>query len=551
MPVLGSAGTPGLARGVVVPAGSLDKFRTALKNHASGLCEIVLWGDSTDDGANDWEGTTALYPWAMRLLDNMRAAGITYGGRGLFSYRMSIGATSAYTVDPDGYPLVFARDASGWTDSALSVNGFTSPSTAVGTTITFKGTGTSVRVNLQRGFNSSAKIGVTIDGGTETVYDTGVQAPAPTFYDVLPQATTGLTEGVHTVVFRNAGGADIKTPASAQTTISTSAGSGPTTGTWWYGITGVSANGESTMSTPISVAVNGSLVPQINYYAQTGWTSTKLYRSATQNGTYGLVNTISSPTVPSSMTATKNNISDTTGTGAAGAAPPGSSALGQLAGQSASAGIEFFRVAGVVIHNEGIYGKSYADFIDHTATNAAGWRGYAPARLGLQSETQAYSSNRNIGFINGLPQGTFPQYRKPALLIIKLGTNDINSYSPDATGTAGNTWVNFFENLAYAIRTARAAGADVLVISPPFTTSADPGTNHYSGRFKAAILSLVLSHGAAYADFQEALGWDMTNHISRGYQGGSAGIANPHLKIAGYQAEADWLWTNLIQPLLL
>lgn len=69
-------------KGVYIPTGSLNIWRTARNNAASALCEVAIIGDSTTFGIS---GGFYNYPWPSKLRRLSVAAGFADGGRGWFN----------------------------------------------------------------------------------------------------------------------------------------------------------------------------------------------------------------------------------------------------------------------------------------------------------------------------------------------------------------------------------------------------------------------------------------------------------------------------------
>lgn len=209
--------------------------------------------------------------------------------------------------------------------------------------------------------------------------------------------------------------------------------------------------------------------------------------------------------------------------------------------------VEFLNTTGVVYHRDALNGSASSSWGDSVQGDAKSLSD-TPVRMGLTGVmgtgfTRATDLTAN-GYAWGAAKGPNPQYRNVRLSLVQIGTNDVNSAS--ATDSNDQMAERYLENVALAVRTARAADSDVVLISPPHTASVHPQGQRQHGRFKAVLLDIALSHGCAYVDFQEALGWDVWNWAARGYGPGT--VSNPHLTKTAYQAEATFLWNNVLGP---
>lgn len=209
--------------------------------------------------------------------------------------------------------------------------------------------------------------------------------------------------------------------------------------------------------------------------------------------------------------------------------------------------IEWLNDSGVVFHRDALSGAASATFAD-SVLNEARSVSDVPVRFGLVGVTGSTTSDTNTvnGYAWGAAPGPRPQYRNTGLVLIQIGTNDMAAAS--ATDSTDQRSQPYLENVALACRTARAAGADVLLLSPPFSAATHPQGQRQTGRFKSALIEVALSHGCVYGDFQDALGWDVSAWSGRGYGPGT--VTNPHLPGVAYRAEADFVWDRILAPAL-
>lgn len=515
-----------VGRGYLVPADALANFVAAMKNHATQRIEVSMFGDSTSYGSS----SESQYSWyQQRLKSLLLAAGFTDGGHGY--HNINDDATYPASTDDGTYPKVSSK--TGFTAGANVVPGYASNVTS--DVMSMQWRGTAIRLYFESN-STGGKIGYSIDGGAETILDTLLSINAPTVpYNSIPAFVGGLAEGVHTVTVTNHGPSAVP-GLTLTSTGGIGAGGSLTVGqTYYYWVTVTSASGEST-----PIALGGFTPPNTanrTYgglqfradYGQTGW---KLYRSTTANDptTSQLLRTGTGIVTGNTV----NIFDDGSFTPTAGT-PPTTSTLGNMTSSLVAWLPEFLRAAGLVMHKDAVSGAVITTWFD-TVNNPAALRGFTPRRLGLKTETETNTSVS--GEFWRIAKVSNDLYRNVKLAIFQIGTNDIGSGSPTTDNQYLTNLNNYTENLALGIRAARAAGADVILISPPYNSAVDIGAAHYQGRFKAAMLHLALSHGVAYVDFQEALGW------------GFGTPASPHLDHASYNKEADFLWANVLQPAL-
>lgn len=511
-------------RGVFVPAGSLDVYRARRDTAGTTRCEIVVMGDSTMYGASDPSYGPATYTPVQKIKALFNALGFADGGHGIFNTGdFDIG----FFPDGDGYPTVSAKTgfASGTTSFVHGLG-----SNAIGDQVSESGKGTAIRLVLGRN-STASRVAYSVDGGVDTVLDLLQPLGSVTPFDSQIAYISGLTDAVHTVQVKNFALANIRPPVTFIATANRSSGGTIAVGgPYFYWATATSANGESlpvAAGSATTTAANQTIAIQL--VADFGWTNVKLYRSLTNNPTTaGLVRTTTA-TPASTVTV----IDD--GSVAAGVAPPTSSTLGTLAtGSKVEVWVEFLRNTGIVLHRDAVSGQSTGTFFD-SFTNSASAQGGTPALLGLTSFNVTAPVN---GYMDGLALAAKPANRDPALLIFQIGTNDLNGFaSTDGTLT-------YQENLAYACRTARAAGIDVLLIAPSYTAAFAPFQHKFAGRFKTAMASVARAYGVAYCDFQEAVGFDVRSWQAKGYGTGAA--TAPHLGQAAYDAQAQFVWDEVL-----
>lgn len=514
-------------RGVYVPAGWGSAFKSA--RLAGGLVEVCIMGDSTTYGNSDTNhGGFPWYSWVQKIKALALAAGWPDGGHGTFH---QADVANTFNPDGDGYPAQSAATGSwGGIGSALINASFSN--TTIGNSITIQGKGTAVRVHLPR-LGTGSVVTVQVDGGT--VYTVNTLRPAsspngPT-YDQAPLLINGLTDGLHTVVITNSALGQISGPAASQPGAYISGGTLPVGQTYYYVATVTSANGESLPTAVRSGTVGANRQWQAQFVAGDGHTGAKLYRATSAAGPFQLVAT----TGPAGYLAGQTITVTDDGSGTPGANAPATNTLGTLStANRAEFFIEFIRdTGGVVFHRDATSGTTAGAFFD-SVNDAANTAASSAARLGFASQAQSVN-----GLFWGAPQGSKPQYRNVKLLVLQIGTNDIN-------GATDASYGQFKDNLALACAAGQAAGAEVLLVSPPYAAAVSPSARQYGGRFRTAAQEVAQAHGAAWCDFAVPLGpvagWNAANY-------GYGAFGSPHLGKPGYDAEAQFLWDNILSAL--
>lgn len=441
----GGAGVVG--KGFRIPAGSLDIWRAARAASGATRCEVVGFGDSLTYG----QGPTAgLYSWLQRLRERSVAAGFTDGGRGfnaqgaegfdtpLINYGSEVNPVSSRTgfAAADGYGLAGALVSNTAAD-----------------TVTYRVIGTHARLWWSR-FNQGGRFSYAVNGGAAVTVNSGfLEAPptSPVTYGlwspdyIYLTASDGMTSGTNVIVVTNLGGNPVTAPVLS-TTGSTQIGAGNVpVGTHYYVATAVNGAQETLKSNVLTVVTTGS--PQsVNVSLNGGgWTGNfNLYRSDSSSaGPFGLVGTLTG------VQSFVNYPSFTDNTASPGAQnPPTVSTYTGLNPTylTVHSAIEALNAAGIVWHNIGLPGAdSYSFFDTADAVNNA----TALAHLGLQWGTGS----------NGIAVGTSPELlphasdsgadlplvratcRKPSLVIVAFGTNDIQ-HSDGGGGVAAPTGVD-------------------------------------------------------------------------------------------------------------
>jgi hypothetical protein len=198
---IGTSGIGVTARGITIPAGSLDTWRAARDGSDTTLVEVAIFGDSTTSGVTQGSDGGS-YSWVTTLRKAATVAGtgtLHDGGRGV---------TALWDNDnidlsqPDGYLPVLAR--TGFTanqrwgvrqaDEACS--------NVAGESITFKGHCTKIRLNYV-GSNDTDQFTYQVDNGAIVTVTPPTHNGAGYGRTVETEVISGLTDGDHTVTIVN------------------------------------------------------------------------------------------------------------------------------------------------------------------------------------------------------------------------------------------------------------------------------------------------------------------------------------------------------------
>lgn len=482
-----------------IPAGSLDHYRAARANSATGLAEFVVAGDST------WAGQTlsgAYYSPATRLRALFAAAGYTDGGHG---HNNGVNDTPAVSGDTASGVVLNTYATTG--SSAVAMPGETIFSNAVGDQWTYTVTGSHLRLYYNAWNQLSGAFSYAIDGGAAVTVNPGNAVTLDPQYILVD--LPGRTDAQHTVVIRNVGGAPIPQPTVTGQGPFGSGGTIPG-GTYYYGVTtAINGGGETApvVVGPYTIGAGQKFYVQANAIG-VGRTL-NVYRGTTSNpATMGLV--ASGAGSGSSMEV------DDTGATAPGVAPPTTGTAVDTSRVFVNTNVEAMRSAGIVLHNESVRGQ-VSDY-----TNAG--NGHAGAKrlalmLGLTLPSDSASASA------GTPSSVTGM-RHPSLAIFALGINDADT-------TALNSDAVEF------INAARAANCDPLMCIQHFDYSAAEAPAKI-----AAVKSAATSLGAAWVDVGAggALG-PFSGWAAAGYGGSNN---NPHLTQLAYQTQGQYVWDHVL-----
>lgn len=521
----GSAASGGVrGKGFITPKGSLAVWDTARDAAATQLSEVVIIGDSTAYGSSDATapGGAALYSWVAKLRALSQAAGLTDGGRGI--------AGNSDTAALSGESLSIVQSITGFAASTGVgvLNTDTFRSTTAADVVTLQGYGSQARLHYNR-VGASGRFSYSIDGGASVNIDPALPSPSNSSDDSILLTLPGSPASIHTVAITNAGGRQYDTPTAAPIpTGSNSGGTLPNGVTYFYKYT-IAMGGGETPPSPATAGTftaggSGSIQVQVNGSAGNG-TTYNFYRSTSAGGTYGLIGTATS-------TGSNAQILDT-GSVSPGVAPPSTNTAGlNASNKTVAVSVEFMKSTGIVYHKNAVSGTSYQTwFVGDGGVSTYNSEAALALGLGPQPGTLGV-----YGWL--LTPGAGPRYRKPALAICALGINNMSDANTD----------NIEKGVETFIKMARAAGADPLIVIPHLQAAANAQT--FGGQVRRAIYAIAESHSCALVDFDEALGpintWVSKNYIPSGYVLTSVG--KPHLGQFAYDAEATFLWNNVLSP---
>jgi lysophospholipase L1-like esterase len=528
-------------RGYSIPAGSLNTWKAARNAHATTQTDVTCTGDSTTEGVPASGNNTG--GWVAKLRALSIAAGYTDGGRGQID-----GAFDTATASGESFAGYVSK--TGWASAAPnSTPGpypFCANTVADVLTLQYKAPNNAMRIRLSSN-TSTGRLTVKVNGSTVGTIDPWVAqnvSGSLGTYGQIVKRFTGLTAGGagQTVTIENTGGAPIPNPFQFRTAGSATTGGAVVPGTYTYAATFVDAAGLETALSPVASitvpagtstntvttamdATGGNVPP--------GLTKARLYRA---NG--------SGITLPSSF----QMVLETTTTGggqiiqidvgnAPGAAPPNAtqnpfSNPATTGPKAAGILVDFYdSTKGITYHRAGYSGQKYFTL-------------YSPS--GSTYATCQYDMQTHLGLVPGLasaavgmdwssPADSSADARKVSLAMCAFGINDMNN---TASGTLTADLQAVAQGCATFIKATRSAGADPLVIIPHLEYAGDATHYPFVGLFREAILNTADAHGCAWVDFNEALGPPTAAKITS--------YGGVHLTQTGYDAEATFLWINVL-----
>lgn len=514
--------------GYSIPAGSLAVWDAARDSSATVQRDVTIFGDSTTEGVLTPSGTGAGYVPALRSL--AIADGVTDGGRGQID-----GIYDTAVVSGENFGAFVSR--TGWaaavTNTPPGPNSFASNTVGDVLTLQYKAPANAMRVRCSSNA-ATGRLTVAVDGATIGTIDPYVLGQT---YGQTVKAFTGLPAGgPHTVTVTNTGGAPAPAPQQFRTAGSATTGGAVTPGAYTYATTFVDTSGrETTLGPTASITVpagtsTNTVTTAMDTSVPGGIAKARLYRASGA----GVSNPASFQMVLEQASNGGAQIILIDVGNAPGAAPATSNTavLDPANGgpKAASIAVDFYdSTRGITFHRVGYSGQKYV-----TSFNPAG----------QPLSAANFDTQTHLGLSTGLG-GTNPAYdwtvtvssnpdrRRPALAMCAYGINDMNQ------ATAQTDIIPAVQNgVAAFVRFCRAAGCDPLVIVPHLEYATDAAHLTYLAQVRDAIVNTADAHGVAWVDFNQAL--PPFNAAS------AATYGTVHLTQAGYDAEASYLWDNVL-----
>ena len=442
---MGPTGTGLVGKGYRVPAGSLEVWRAARNASATTRCEVVGFGDSLMFGQGP---TVGYYSFLQRLRERAGTDGYTDGGRG---YNAHGNATPVDNFTGETTPVAAQTGFNAGTPGAIFSMPASSFSTTLNESITYTVFGTACRIWWSRYFQAG-RFSYKVNAQAAVVVNASYNesAPLPTLTGglssidtILLGAADGLVSGTNTVVITNLGGAPIGPPGGWNSVSVGGTGGTVPAGTYDFVATGTNGTGETSQTaTIVTTTVTAGQQVTLSLDARNlnalGITNIRFYaRTPSGSGLYSFVGTVP---IGASNAFTTYVWTGTPAIDTATHPPaaPGTAGL-DASNKLVAVNVEWLKAAGIVWQNQGTPGTSTADVFDPNNQN----NDVALASLGLQWGTGSNGSNVGVqseqlptaaqsGFDTPINR---TQARKPSLVIVAFGTNDIQRSEGGALGT--------------------------------------------------------------------------------------------------------------------
>lgn len=497
---------------IVVPGGALDSW---FEYKATGG---VTRGDFIDHGDSTAVGAGGNYAWSQRLRDRAVTDGLADGGKGFFA-----GAQEQIVYDsPEVNGFISSTFGGGFPDAHDLTGGqvYYDSGSPAGHTLVLQFIGTSFRIWYSvRG--NSGEFTYTIDGGSPVTVTCAlvdhpecINAPESRYV-----AVTGLTDDLHEIVITNLGGPEVDPPTWAGGT-DHDAGSLPADTTYRYVVTSVTASGESlpsaaqTFTTEAAGFPNHEIAVVITAIGGTV-TDYNVYRApGASGGTFELIKTI---------TASGGTYDLYHDTGVDTPAPP-SPPVTNTAGRNSALGAIYiafsgFRQTGFSTQNYATSGHTFDLLV---AGTQKWWDAFG---LSWTVTLPTLSQRKNPALLT--PFDTPPTALNPVLASIELGFNDLT------TSAALTTYTDGIECFNAGCQAANCSG---IVLSGQLPYNAQWPTD--GADVFAAMKASAIANGLVFVDLFFPIAGS-----SLAYTGPTD---NPHLTKLQYQAQADYLWDNLL-----
>ena len=197
-------------------------------------------------------------------------------------------------------------------------------------------------------------------------------------------------------------------------------------------------------------------------------------------------------------------------------------------GNGSSVMVEALNSVGVVVHQDSVSGGKSGNYFAFSEASSAGTNGNNPGQ---------YLLGQVIGGTNSLstsPPAARPAARNVKAAIWALGLNNMSDVSDaDVAGTGPGAVGTLQEDFSLFVNHCRHAGCDPILAVPHFRS--DSRGWKAAGKMHAALVSAAEAHGVAWCDYDHAL-----------HAAGIPQQSNPHLPQSSYDAEAQFLFDNVL-----
>lgn len=498
--------------GWVIPANSLDNYRVAKAAAIDGdaLLEVAFVGDSTFAGQTNvysGDGSDTYYSPITRLRELFATTGADDGGHGHVNGVLDFPIVSGESAPDAG--VVLTQGFGGNGNATYNLPGLPVVSELVGDVADYVVYGSHIRIFYTRLY-LSGRFSYSLDGDTPVIVEAYYSGTFIADFIDLP----GLTDGRHTVQIVNLGGRSWTPPP---TPIDQGATAGTlAAGTYYYKVTGDTADGETNASTAVAVTLSSTggrtlATPNTGYDPD----FYNVYRSATLNGTYGLL--------ASHVAALGNGQFYWTDDGSLspnGAVnPPTGDEPVEGTPSYCNVAVDAIRAEGVVLHNFGL----------RVATSNIMSNGSMEIILGLSYDSSASPASR--------AKDPRSAHRHPKLGVFNYGLNDQGLGTLDG-GTAATAAAALKAKAILWCQACRAADCDPIIVVPQLEAA---GNASFASVFRTALVEAADEQDAAMVDYMAAIG-PMAGWAAAGY----GDSADPHLSVLGYRTFAAFLWTNVL-----
>ena len=191
--------------------------------------------------------------------------------------------------------------------------------------------------------------------------------------------------------------------------------------------------------------------------------------------------------------------------------------------------VEWINSTGMVYHKQGISGVLMSNEFN-TQSFPNGFERIPPRfglGIGAAVSPASYYSNA-ITKTAGVRTG---------LHIMQLGINDLLNATSAADGLTRSSLIA--SSIAMFARYAELAGSDAIICIPHYVMAGNPYILPYEGMYRQAMIAAAQSFSLPIVD----LGYPLGGWANLGTYGSSV-----HMNQAGYDAQAQFLWDNVLSP---